>query len=198
MNKIQASPKSTHTVHKLSTRDLVFAGMFAALMAAISQVSLPMPSGVPITIQVFGVALSGAVLGWKKGCLSVIVYILLGAVGLPVFAGFHGGIQSLVGMSGGYIWAWPVFVLLAGIHLNTPNRLVNIAIEIMLALVGLMIDEFFGAVQWAYLSGEKTLGAIMAYSLVVFIPKDAVITVLAVIIGRQVRRALAKVSCGSF
>lgn len=92
---------------KFTTREIVFVGMFAAVLAVISQISLPMPTGVPITIQVFGVALVGAVLGAKLGTMATVVYVLLGAVGLPIFANFHGGISALAGITGGYIWAWP-------------------------------------------------------------------------------------------
>lgn len=64
-----------------TTREMVLAGMFAAVLAVISQLSIPTPAGVPVTIQVFGVALVGAVLGWKLGLCSVLVYILIGAAG---------------------------------------------------------------------------------------------------------------------
>ena len=94
--------KTNETVKsRMSTRDIVLIGMFAALLAAFSQISLPMPTGVPITIQAFGVALVGVVLGWKRALFSTIVYILLGAVGLPVFANFQGGLRVITGLTGG-------------------------------------------------------------------------------------------------
>lgn len=176
----------------MKTRDLVLVGMFAAVLAVISQISLPMPSGVPITIQVFGIALVGAVLGWKRGFLATVVYILIGAVGVPVFANFRGGLEVLTGMSGGYILAWPVMALLCGIRPKQANKTVNLAIMIVLAVIGLMIVEFVGAYQWSRLSNDMGLGAIIVYSFVAFIPKDTVITVLAVILGDQVRKPLMK------
>lgn len=77
--------------NRISVKNIVLAGMFAAFLAVMSQVSLPMPTGVPITVQVFAVALVGVILGWKRGVLAVLVYILIGAVGVPVFANFKGG-----------------------------------------------------------------------------------------------------------
>ena len=74
--------------NRISVKNIVLAGMFAAFLAVMSQVSLPMPTGVPITVQVFAVALVGVILGWKRGVLAVLVYILIGAVGVPVFANF--------------------------------------------------------------------------------------------------------------
>ena len=89
--------------NRISVKNIVLAGMFAAFLAVMSQVSLPMPTGVPITVQVFAVALVGVILGWKRGVLAVLVYILIGAVGVPVFANFKGGLSVLTGLTGGYI-----------------------------------------------------------------------------------------------
>jgi biotin transport system substrate-specific component len=184
----QPSPKS----QPISTQSLVLIGMFAAVLAVISQISIPLPTGVPITIQVFGVALVGTVLGWKLGGLAVIVYILLGAIGLPIFANFHGGIQCLVGMTGGYILAWPVMAVLSGIRIRYSSRSVSFAVSVALAVTGLMIVEIAGGFQWSLLTEEMSFGAIMVYSFVAFVPKDIAITVLAVILGRQIQKPLKK------
>ena len=116
-------------------------GNVAAVLAVISQLSIPTPAGVPVTIQVFGVALVGAVLGWKLGLCSVLVYILIGAAGLPVFANFGGGIPSLIGLTGGYIWAWPVMAVLCGIRPGLKNRISDLAVRILLSLIGLAAVE---------------------------------------------------------
>lgn len=171
-----------------TTREMVLAGMFAAVLAVISQLSIPTPAGVPVTIQVFGVALVGAVLGWKLGLCSVLVYILIGAAGLPVFANFGGGIRSLIGLTGGYIWAWPVMAVLCGIHPGLKNRISDLAVRIFLSLIGLAAVELIGGLQWAALSGDMTAGAVFAYSMVAFVPKDIVITILGVIVSEPVKQ----------
>ena len=86
-------------IERNHTRNLVLIGMMAAIIAVVSQIIIPMPSGVPLTIGVFAVALSGAVLGWKRGFFAALVYVFAGAVGAPVFAGFKGGAQVLVSMT---------------------------------------------------------------------------------------------------
>lgn len=174
---------SLHATTHFTTRELVLAGMFAAVLAVISQISMPMPGGVPITIQVFGVALVGVVLGWRLGTLATLVYVLIGAIGLPVFAGFHGGLGCLVGLSGGYLWSFPIMTLLCGITPAVENRRLGFAIRILLSLVGLAVVETCGGLQWAALSADMSLRAIFSYSIVAFVPKDLVITVLAVSIG---------------
>lgn len=172
---------------KLSIKNIVMIGMFAAFLAVMSQISLPMPTGVPVTIQVFAVALVGVLLGWKPGLAAVIVYILIGAVGAPVFANFQGGIHVIAGVAGGYIIAWPVMAALCGIRPRTGNAKVNLALNILLSLIGLAVCEGVGALQWALLT-DGNWPVIMLYSLTAFIPKDIILTVLAVIVGRQVRR----------
>ena len=76
-------------------RSLVFCALFAAVIAVLAQVQIPLPGLVPISLATFGVMLSGLLLGWRCGTLAVAVYVLLGAVGIPVFAGFKGGLSAL-------------------------------------------------------------------------------------------------------
>ena len=184
---------NTSVRHGFNTRELVIGGMFAALLAVISQLSIPMPSGVPITLQIFGVALVGAVLGWRLGLMAVITYILIGAVGLPVFANFTGGFHKLVGVTGGYIWSWPFLCALSGIHPSTGNKTGNFVLQILFALIGLAICETIGGLQWAMLAGDKTVAAVFTYAIVAFIPKDILLTILGVVIGTPIRKMLANV-----
>lgn len=88
-------------MHKTKTLDMVYIGLMACLMAICSWISIP--TVVPFTLQTMGVFLAVGLLGGKRGSLAVLVYILLGAVGLPVFSGFKGGIGALLGTTGGYI-----------------------------------------------------------------------------------------------
>ena len=83
------------------TLDIVYIAVCAALMAVCSWIQIP--TVVPFTLQTFAVFFAVYFLGGKKGTLAVFIYILLGMVGLPVFAGFKGGFGALFGMTGGYI-----------------------------------------------------------------------------------------------
>lgn len=186
---MNTSKSTTVSSNKMATKDIILTGMFAAILAVISQISIPMPSGVPITIQVFGVALVGVVLGWKFGLLSTLVYIFIGAIGIPVFSNFTGGLGILTGVSGGYIIAWPILAGLCGIRFNRLSKMKNTALTILLSLIGLAAVEIIGGIQWSFLSG-MTLPAVFTYSIVAFVPKDILITVLAVIVGNQIRRPL--------
>ena len=85
---------------------MVLCALFAALTALCSWISLPVPP-VTFTLQTFAVLLALGVLGGKGGCASIAVYLLLGAVGLPVFSGFRGGIGALLDVTGGFLWGFP-------------------------------------------------------------------------------------------
>lgn len=185
---------STNTFlhRRITTKEVVQAGMFAALMATISQISIPMPSGIPLTIQVFGVILTGVVLGWRIGLLATLVYILLGSVGLPIFSNFRGGLDMLVGMTGGYILGWPLMVVLAGIKPKTSHHGLNMGLILLLSIIGLLVDELMGGLQWAALAGNMSLWAIFTYSMAAFVPKDICLTIAAVILGLKIRNILSK------
>ena len=86
---------------KFSTRDLCFCAIGAALIAVCAWISIP--ADVPFTLQTFAIFTVCGLLGGKRGTVSVLVYLLLGAVGAPVFAGFRGGFASLLGTTGGYL-----------------------------------------------------------------------------------------------
>ena len=189
---LSRKPVSSQASHlRFTTRELVLGGMFAALMAVISQLSIPMPNGVPITIQVFGIALIGITLGWRLGCLSA---VMIGAVGLPVFANFGGGVSRLVSLTGGYLWSYPLMAALCGIHPNTGNQKKDTALILLSSLAGLLLVETIGGLQWAALSGgSMSVSAVFAYAAVAFIPKDIILTVLAVFIGLSMRKVLNRI-----
>lgn len=175
---------------RFAAKDIILIGMFAACMVVISQISVPMPTGVPITIQVFGIALIGSALGWKRGLYAVCIYILLGAAGLPVFSNFHGGISILVSYTGGYIWAWPLMAVLCGITASAPPSRRMLVASSLLALLGLALVEIIGAAQWSLLAGDKTFPVIMVYALTAFIPKDIILTFMGMWAGKEIRKRL--------
>ena len=95
---------------KMKTLDMVYIALFACLMAICAWISIP--GQIPFTLQTMGVFLAIGLLGGKRGTVAVLVYILMGAVGLPVFSGFAGGLGKLLGMTGGYIVGFLVSALL--------------------------------------------------------------------------------------
>ena len=130
--------------------NIVMVGVFAAVLAVLSQISFPLPSGIPVTLQTFAVALCGYALGCKRGTLAVLVYIVLGAVGLPVFANFSGGFGSLVGLAGGYIYGFLPMAALCGLGTKMPHRV----LAIVLGVVGLAACHLCGTIQFRAVSRQ--------------------------------------------
>ena len=87
---------------KLTTKQIVLTGMMTAVLAVLSIVTIPLPTGVPVTLQTFAMAFCGYVLGWKLGGASSALYLILGAIGVPVYAGMSGGFGALLGPAGGF------------------------------------------------------------------------------------------------
>lgn len=91
-----------YTGSRFSAKTLTMCAIFTALVAVCSQITIPLPI-IPINLALFAVYLAGALLGPWRGALSLVVYLLLAAVGVPVMAGFRGGLGNLVGNTGGYV-----------------------------------------------------------------------------------------------
>jgi biotin transport system substrate-specific component len=97
-----------------STKEMCYIGIFVAVIAVCAQISVPQPGGVPFTLQAWAISLAGLVLGPKKGMLAALIYVLLGAIGAPVFANFSGGFGVIMRPTGGFILSFPVVAWLAG------------------------------------------------------------------------------------
>ncbi|KUK16848.1 biotin transporter BioY, partial [Thermococcus sibiricus] len=111
----------------MEAREITYAALFAALTAVGAQIAIPLGT-VPITLQVLFVLLSGLILGAKLGFLSQIVYLFMGAIGLPVFANFSGGLAYIYGPTGGYLISFPLAAFLAGLVSEKRKRITDYAV----------------------------------------------------------------------
>lgn len=166
---------------------MALSGLITAVVAALSQVSFPLPSGVPVTLQTFGVALAGYILGWKWGAISMLLYIALGAVGVPVFAGFRGGVASLVGLTGGFIIGFVLMAALCGVKPALENKKAEAALEIVSGLLGIAACHIPGVLWFSYLSGNTVAVSFLKVSLP-YILKDAASVASAWFLVRLIRK----------
>ena len=109
----------SRTASRFSAKTLTMCAIFTALVAVCSQITIPLPL-IPINLALFAVYLAGALLGPWRGALSLLVYLLLAAVGVPVMAGFRGGLGNLVGNTGGYVVGYFFGTLWYSILSGTP------------------------------------------------------------------------------
>jgi len=157
----------------------------AALTSVLSQIMLPLPSGVPMTLQPFAVALTGFTLGSKKGTAAVGVYLALGAVGVPVFTGMMGGLGKIFGVTGGFLFGFLALSFFCGLGEKCRNKA---AVAIFCA-AGLIICHLMGTAYYAFLSKTGLVTAFLAVSMP-YILKDALLIMGAWAVSKAVHRAL--------
>ncbi len=162
----------------------------AAIITVCSWICLP--GAVPYTFQTFGVFLVAALFGAKKSTLSVLVYILLGAVGLPVFAGGRGGIGTIMGESGGYIMAFLPSVYLCGriCERNPENKkkqLLGMALGLTICYI---LGTFWAYVMYLRGGGTATLGIVLGKFVMPFVIPDIVKIVLAQLVVQKLKKAI--------
>ena len=114
----QNTQAAAATKSKFSVRDICYAGLFAAVIAVMAQISIPMPLGVPMTMQTFAITLAAVVLGSKLSAIATLVYLALGAVGVPVLANFSGGFDKFVGPTGGFLISFPLMAYIIGLGME--------------------------------------------------------------------------------
>ena len=165
---------------RLTAKDLSYIAMGVALIAVCSWISIPLP--VPITLQTFAICLFTAVLGLRLGLWAVVVYILLGAAGLPVFSGFRSGIGTLLGTTGGYIIGFVFTALAVGLGVKRFGRKPPLLALFM--AIGILLCYAFGTAWFVlvYTRTSRAIGVLTALSLCVFpyLLPDAVKILLAV------------------
>lgn len=170
--------------------------LVAALTAAFAQVTVPYPfSPAPFTLQTVGVYLAGLLLGPVWGAFSLVLYLLVGVAGAPVFAGGGAGYGSLVGPTGGYLVSFPVAAALIGglVHRRVePRRLddVSVPLQVVALLLGLAVVYVVGSV-WLAVQTNLPLVTGLVQGGVVFVPGDVAkaVAVMALVTGGYVARS---------
>lgn len=170
-----------------SVRDLVLIALFAALMAICSWISIP--TTVPFTLQTFAVFVAAGLLGGKRGTIAVLVYILLGAVGLPVFAGFTGGVGILLGSTGGYIIGFlgSALVMWGMEKLWGSKAWVQISSMVLGLLVCYAVGTAWFMAVYTRTNGAVELMTVLGWCVIPFIPFDLGKIVLAFVITNRLK-----------
>ena len=140
------------TEKRMKTLDLVYIAIGAALITVCSWISIPMT--VPFTLQTFAVFAVLLILGGYRGTVAILVYVLMGTIGLPVFSGFTGGLAKILGTTGGYI----VGFIFIGLIYAASARFFGgkIYTEIFALLIGLVVCYAFGTAWFMYVYMKNT------------------------------------------
>ena len=174
---------------KLNTKELIICAIFASITAILAQIAIPIPfSTVPLTMQVFAVTISGVILGCKKGFISQVIYILLGAIGIPVFAQMSGGIGILFGYTGGFIMAFPLMTMLIGYVSEKYDSILSIMISMIISLA---INYTIGTLWYSFVAGVGFMEGFLV-CVAPFIVVDTLKVALATTIGVNVKRRIKR------
>lgn len=167
--------------------DMVYIGLSAAIIAVCSWISIPLT--VPITLQTMGVVLISGLFGAKRGTLSILLYILIGAIGVPVFSGFKSGFGVLLGSTGGYIIGFIFTALIVGIVSDKTNKLWALILSMV---VGILVCYAFGtawfAVVYAKTNEPASLATILGWCVIPFLIPDAVKIALAAVLTNRLKK----------
>jgi biotin transport system substrate-specific component len=170
--------------------DFVYAAMFAALTAVLGLVSIPLPfSPVPVSGQSLGIMLAGSVLTVKQAAFSVLTFVLIGAVGVPVFSGLTGGLGILVGPRGGYYLGFLVGAIVIALLRGQSSNPWRLALANLIGGIGVVY--LFGVAWLSVVTGMSFEKAVMAGALP-FIPGDLFKVFAASAIGAAINKRLQK------
>lgn len=176
---------------KIKTKQMVLIALMTAVTCVLGPLSIPLPfSPVPISLTNFAIFLAIFVLGMENGTISFIIYLLLGAVGVPVFSSFRGGLQVLAGPTGGYLIGFIFLALIMGFALDHFDR--KLVPTIIGMIIGMVVCYAFGTVWLAKLLSLSFKEGLMM-GVIPYLPGDAAKIIIAAIVGPKLYGATQKI-----
>ncbi len=170
--------------------EIVKIALMAAIISVLGPLSVPLPfTPVPVSFTIMAVYLTSYLLGSKTGTLSVIIYILVGLAGLPVFSGFTGGAAKLVGPTGGYIIGFIFIAIIGGFFVDKFKG--NFFLSLLGMAIGTAICYLFGSLWLAYQASMNLKQELLA-GVVPYVALDCAKMVIAVLLGKQVKPLINK------
>ena len=176
---------------KIKTKQIVLIALMTAVTCVLGPLSIPLPfSPVPISLTNFAIFLAIFVLGMKNGTISFIIYLLLGAVGVPVFSSFRGGLQVLAGPTGGYLIGFIFLALIMGFALDHFDR--KLVPTIIGMIIGMVVCYAFGTVWLAKLLSLSFKEGLMM-GVIPYLAGDVAKIIIAAIVGPKLYGATQKI-----
>lgn len=175
-------------------KDIVLISLFSAIIVVCSFITIP--AAIPFTLQTFAVFLCLNILGAKKGIISILIYIFIGVVGLPVFSGFNGGIGALLNVTGGYIVGFIFSALIFWVITSVFNKKSRKIINLIASFMGLIVCYIFGTLWYIllFIKNGEAINFISAFTICVlpFIIPDILKIVLSVVISEKINKFITK------
>ncbi len=172
-------------IERIKTKEViktVIICLISSLFLAIAaQISIPLPGGVPMTLQTFSIALIGFTLTKNNGLKAILTYLFLGIIGLPVFASGNFGVATLFGLTGGFLIGFIPFVVFCGKAKNAKK----VVSKIIISAVALASLHILGILQYSILSGRSIISAFALVSMP-FLIKDSLSILLALLVSEKI------------
>lgn len=171
-----------------SVKSLTLIALMAAVICILGPLTITIPiSPVPIAFANLAIYFTVMLLGWKKGTISCLIYLLIGLVGVPVFSAFSGGPAKFFGPTGGYLIGYIFLALIGGYYVEKFTG--KLAMYFVGMVLGTIVLYAFGTAWLAFQTG-MTFGAALMAGVIPYIPGDLAKIILAVLVGNEVRKRL--------
>lgn len=171
-----------------SVQKMAIIALMTAILCILAPISIPVfISPVPISLGVLAIYLTAYVLSPLDATISVIIFILLGTFGLPVFSGYSGGLSKLVGPTGGYIIGFLFTVYISSLFIHMKK---GIIFDVVGMITGLALCYILGTIWFSYQQGKGFIASLLL-CVVPFLIGDAIKIIVAVILGTQINKRLA-------
>jgi biotin transport system substrate-specific component len=172
----------------MKTKEMVTIALMTAVMCILGPLSINI-GVIPISFTNLAIYITLYILGWKRGTVSYLLYMLIGIVGAPVFSGFTGGIAKLVGPTGGYIVGFIFLALISGVFIEKFEN--NKVLCIVGMILGTAVCYIFGTV-WFIVSSKTPLMASLSMCVFPFLPGDLIKIIIACVLGSKIKVQLRK------
>ncbi|MGL5649677.1 MAG: biotin transporter BioY [Clostridium sp.] len=168
----------------MKTKNLIICSLFAAIVSILAQIAIPLPGSVPLTMQTLGIGLCGILLGAKKGFISILIYIMLGSIGAPIFANFTGGIGIILGPTGGFILSFPIMAFIIGF---ISERTCKKALIFSGIIFSVLINYSIGVLQFSLVTNSSIYKSILV-CVAPFVVTDLLKSILILSVGISLKK----------
>lgn len=168
-------------------KNMLYCALFACLVTILAQIQIALPTLVPINLQTLGIYLVSLLLKPKLAFISILVYVFMGAIGLPVFSGFSGGLASILGPSGGYIFGFPIMALVTSLIVKRNQKLL---FKIIALIIGTAVCYLIGTLWFIYTTNTSLVSA-LTMCVIPFLPGDTLKIIISIILTNRLNNKIA-------
>lgn len=171
----------------INTKKIAYSAVMVAFLGVTSGLIIPTPSQVPFTLAVFAVSFSGYFLGITFSLFTVLIYIIAGGVGLPIFSGFTGGFGILLGVTGGFIFGYIPLAIFSAVG----EKFNKTYYKLLFGFIGLICCHLLGAMQYSLVSRTPFFASLLVVSLP-YLLKDVILVTISQLASKKLKRVLLK------